>query len=140
MKQNEEILDLVKSYPKYDHYKKKYSRGNNFSFKFVILAESRDEYDPKGLFESGVTHWEEMRERWKVSRDDMVKLVEKKKIKHRWQDPYNKKFFEGYIEFKDREPSEKQWKKEIDEMNRSNRKFWLIVGGIIFLVFLYFNK
>ena len=35
-KRNDEVLDLVGSFPKYEKYKKLYGRGHNFNFKFII--------------------------------------------------------------------------------------------------------
>lgn len=123
--------DYFKELEKLAEYRKKYSRGNNFSYKFIILDEYRDQYDPKGLFYSGTTYWDEMVERWNVSGLDMVKLVEKKKIKHMWQDPYDKKIYEGYIEFKDREPTEAQWNKQIKEQRKSEKITLLFVAIIV---------
>ena len=34
---NDEVSDLVGSFPKYESYKKKYGRGYNFDFKLAIL-------------------------------------------------------------------------------------------------------
>lgn len=129
------MSDYLKEVEKIAKYRKKYSRGNNFSYKFIILDESRDQYDPKGLFHSGTTYWDEMVERWNVSGLDMVKLVEKKKIKHMWQDPNNKKIYEGFIEFKDREPTEAEWNKKMKEINKSE-KITLLVVAIIVVGFL----
>ena len=129
------MSDYFKEIEKIAKYRKKYSRGNNFSFKFIILDESRDQYDPKGLFNSGTTYWDEMVERWNVSGLDMVRLVEKKKIKHMWQDPNNKKIYEGFIEFKDREPTEAQWNQKMREVKKSE-KITLLVVVLIVLGFI----
>ena len=129
------MSDYFKEVEKIAKYRKKYSRGNNFSYKFTILDESRDQYDPKGLFNSGTTYWDEMVERWNVSGLDMVRLVEKKKIKHMWQDPYDKKIYEGFIEFKDREPTEAQWNQKMREVKKSE-KITLLVVVLIVLGFI----
>jgi hypothetical protein len=129
------VSDYFKEVEKIAKYRKKYSRGNNFSYKFIILDESRDQYDPKGLFNSGTTYWDEMVERWNVSGLDMVRLVEKKKIKHMWQDPNNKKIYEGFIEFKDREPTEAQWNQKMREVKKSE-KITLLVVVLIVLGFI----
>ena len=129
------MSDYFKEVEKIAKYRKKYSRGNNFSYKFTILDESRDQYDPKGLFNSGTTYWDEMVERWNVSGLDMVRLVEKKKIKHMWQDPNNKKIYEGFIEFKDREPTEAQWNQKMREVKKSE-KITLLVVVLIVLGFI----
>ena len=129
------MSDYFKEVEKIAKYRKKYSRGNNFSYKFIILDESRDQYDPKGLFNSGTTYWDEMVERWNVSGLDMVRLVEKKKIKHMWQDPNNKKIYEGFIEFKDREPTEAQWNQKMREVKKSE-KITLLVVVLIVLGFI----
>ena len=76
-----------------------------------------------------------MVERWNVSSLDMVRLVEKKKIKHMWQDPYDKKIYEGFIEFKDREPTEARWSQKMREIKKSE-KITLLVIVIIVLGFI----
>ena len=139
-KKTDEVLDLVGSFPKYDFYKKKYGRGNNFDYNLVITPETRGN-EPPGLHDQGICTWWELRGRYKVSRVDMVKLIEKKSIIHRWKDPdSDTKIFEGNIKFVDREPTEEEWNKQMKEMKKSDRKFWLIVGAIILIAVLYFNK
>ena len=134
------MSDYLKTIEKIAQYRKRYSRGHNFSYKFIILDESRDQYDPKGLFHSGITNWDEMVERWNVPGFDMVRLVEKRKIKHMWQDPYNKKIYEGFIEFKDREPTEEQWNKTIKEINKSEKTNLLVVGIIVVAFILLYQN
>ena len=139
-KTTDEVQDLVGSFPKYDSYKKKYGRGNNFDYNLVITPETRGT-NPKGLHYNGICTWWELRGMYKVSRVNMVKLIEKKSIIHRWKDPNSDtKIFEGNIKFVDREPTEEEWNKQIKEMKKSDRKFWLIVGAIILIAVLYFNK
>lgn len=142
-KRNDEVLDLVGSYPKYDFYKKKFGRGNNFSFKLVIVPETRGNDHP-GMNHSGTVTWWELRGKYKVSRVKLVELIEKKSIIHTYKDPdSDTKMYRGKINFVDREPTEEEWEKKTKELEESNkktdRKFWLIVGAIVIAV-LYFNK
>ena len=140
MNKNDETIDLLDSFPKYEKYKKLYGRGNNFSFKFIITPETRGDATP-GMFYSGTVAWWELRGRYKVSRVDLVELIEKKSIIHTYKDPHSDtKMYRGKINFVDREPTEEEWNKQIKEMKKSDRKFWLIVGAIILIAVLYFNK
>lgn len=136
---NKEVLDIVGSFPKYDKYKKKFGRGKNFDFKFVITRESMGEHDHPGLHYTGISTWSELRYVYKVSRVDMINLIEKKSIIHTYKDPDNK-FYSGKIKFIDREPTEEEWNKEMDELKKSDRKFWLIFGIIVFVILVIFNK
>ncbi len=138
-KQREEVSDLVISYPKYDYYKKKFYRGHNFDYKLVITPETRGTDHP-GMHFTGICTWWEARGKWKISRADMVRLIEKKTIIHTWKDPYEEKSYEGKFKFVNREPTEKEWKKKIDEMNKSNRKFWLVVSVIGLVILLIYNN
>ena len=89
----------------------------------------------------GICQWWELEGRFKVSKADMVKLIEKKSIIHRWKDPdTDTKVYEGKIKFVDREPTIKERNKIIAEQKKSNKKFWLIVGIIILVLVVYFNK
>ena len=140
MNKNDETIDLLDSFPKYEKYKKLYGRGYNFSFKFIITPETRGDETP-GLNYNGTTTWWELRGRYKVSRVDLVELIEKKSITHTYKSPdSDTKMFRGKINFVDREPTEEEWNKQIKEMKKSDRKFWLIVGAIILIAVLYFNK
>ena len=144
MQKNDETIDLLDSFPKYEKYKKLYGRGSNFDFKFIITPETRGGETP-GLNYSGTVAWWELRGRYKVSRVDLVELIEKKSIIHTYKSPdSDTKMFRGKINFVDREPTEEEWKKKTKELKESNkkfdRKFWLIVGVIILIIVLYFNK
>ena len=144
MNKNDETIDLLDSFPKYEKYKKLYGRGNNFNFKFIITPETRDGETP-GLNYNGTVDWQELRYVYKVSRVDLVELIEKKSIIHTYKSPdSDTKMFRGKINFVDREPTEEEWKKKTKELKESNKKFdrklWLIVGIIILIIVLYFNK
>jgi len=135
---NKEIIDLVGSFPRYDKYKKKFGRGHNFDFKLVIAKESMDQHDHPELHYTGVSTWRELRGKYKVSRVDMIKLIEKKSIIHKWKDP-DDKFFLGKIKFVDREPTEEEWNRQMNELKKSNRKFWLIFGIIVLILLVILN-
>ena len=144
MNKNDETIDLLDSFPKYEKYKKLYGRGNNFNFKFIITPETRSGETP-GLNYNGTVDWQELRYVYKVSRVDLVELIEKKSIIHTYKSPNSDtKMFRGKINFVDREPTEEEWKKKTKELKESNKKFdrklWLIVGIIILIIVLYFNK
>ncbi len=110
MNKNDETIDLLDSFPKYEKYKKLYGRGYNFSFKFIITPETRGDETP-GMFYSGTVAWWELREVYKVSRVDLVELIEKKSIIHTYKSPdSDTKMFRGKINFVDREPTEEEWK------------------------------
>ena len=143
MNKNDETIDLLDSFPKYEKYKKLYGRGYNFDFKFIITPETRGDATP-GMFYSGTVAWWELRGRYKVSRVDLVELIEKKSITHTYKSPdSDTKMFRGKINFVDREPTEEEWKKKTKELKESNKKFdrklWLIVGVIILIIVVYFN-
>ena len=142
-KKNDEVLDLVGSFPKYESYKKKYGRGYNFDFKLTITPETRGDEHPQ-LHHTGTTDWWELRGMYKVSRVDLVKLIENKSIHHRYKDPNSDtKIFAGKINFVDREPTEEEWNKRVQENEKSNKKtnrILLIVGAIILITILYFKK
>ena len=144
MNKDDETIDLLDSFPKYEKYKKLYGRGNNFNFKFIITPETRGDETP-GLNYNGTVDWQELRYVYKVSRIDLVELIEKKSIIHTYKSPdSDTKMFRGKINFVDREPTEEEWKKKTKELKESNKKFdrklWLIVGIIILIIVLYFNK
>ena len=140
MNKNDETIDLLDSFPKYEKYKKLYGRGYNFDYKLIITTETRGDETP-GLNYNGTVAWWELREVYKVSRVDLVELIEKKSIIHTYKGPdSDTKIYRGKINFVDREPTEEEWNKQIKEMKKSDRKFWLIVGVIILIIVLYFNK
>ena len=137
---NDETIDLLDSFPKYEKYKKLYGRGNNFDFKFIITPETRGDEAP-GLNYNGTVDWQELRYVYKVSRVDLVELIEKKSVIHTYKSPdSDTKMYRGKINFVNREPTEEEWNKQIKELKKSDRKFWLIVGAIILIAVLYFNK
>ena len=142
-KKNDEVLDLVGSFPKYEFYKKKYGRGYNFDFKLTITPETRGD-EPPQLNHSGIADWWELRGTYKVSRVDLVKLIENKSIHYRYKDPYSDtKIFAGKINFVDREPTEEEWNKRVQENEKGNKKtnrILLIVGVIILITIMYFKK
>ena len=86
MNKNDETIDLLDSFPKYEKYKKLYGRGNNFNFKFIITPETRGGETP-GLNYNGTVDWQELRYVYKVSRVDLVELIEKKSIIHTYKSP-----------------------------------------------------
>jgi hypothetical protein len=144
MHKNDETIDLLDSFPKYEKYKKLYGRGYNFSFKFIITPETRGDETP-GLNYNRTVDWWELRYVYKVSRVDLVELIEKKSIIHTYKSPdSDTKMYRGKINFVDREPTEEEWKKKTKELKESNKKFdrklWLIVGVIILIIVVYFNK
>ena len=140
MNKNDETIDLLDSFPKYEKYKKLYGRGSNFDFKFIITPETRGGETP-GLNYNGTVDWQELRYVYKVSRVDLVELIEKKSIIHTYKSPdSDTKMYRGKINFVNREPTEEEWNKQIKELKKSDRKFWLIVGAIILIAVLYFNK
>ena len=144
MNKNDETIDLLDSFPKYEKYKKLYGRGYNFSFKFIITPETRGDETP-GLNYNRTVDWWELRYVYKVSRVDLVELIEKKSIIHTYKSPdSDTKMFRGKINFVDREPTEEEWDKKTKELKESNKKFdrklWLIVGVIILIIVVYFNK
>ena len=139
-KTTEEVLDLVKAGPKYYELKKKIGRGSNFDYDLVITPETRRN-NPPGLHYYGCCGWWEARRRWKISRSDMVKLIENGKIIHTYKDPDSDyKLFRGEFKFVNREPSEEEWQRTVEKLKRDQKKttFWiLVILGILATFVIY---
>ena len=54
-------------------------------------------------------NWERARTEFKLSKKQMLELIDKGKVSHTWQDSINKdKSYKGTVTFKDREPKQEK--------------------------------
>jgi hypothetical protein len=84
------------TYQRFKKYKKKYSLGDNFE---LNLRESNSE-----VYLKDKVNWERARTEFKLSKKQMLELIDKGKVFHTWQDSINKdKSYKGTVTFKDRE-------------------------------------
>jgi hypothetical protein len=89
------------TYQRFKKYKKKYSLGDNFE---LNLRESNSE-----VYLKDKVNWERARTEFKLSKKQMIELIDKGKVSHAWQDSINKdKSYKGTVTFKDREPKQEK--------------------------------
>ena len=89
------------SYQRFKKYKKKYSLGNNFD---LNLKESNSE-----VYLKDKVNWERARTEFKLSKKQMLELIDKGEVSHTWQDSVNKdRSYKGTVTFKDREPKQEK--------------------------------
>jgi|TARA_B100001093_G_scaffold12925_1_gene12018 hypothetical protein len=89
------------TYQRFKKYKKKYSLGNNFD---LNLKESNSE-----VYLKDKVNWERARTEFKLSKKQMLELIDKGEVFHTWQDSINKDMsYKGTVTFKDREPKQEK--------------------------------
>ena len=89
------------TYQRFKKYKKKYSLGNNFD---LNLKESNSE-----VYLKDKVNWERARTEFKLSKKQMLELIDKGEVSHTWQDSINKDIsYKGTVTFKDREPKQEK--------------------------------
>ena len=89
------------TYQRFKKYKKKYSLGTNFD---LNLKESNSE-----VYLKDKVNWERARTEFKLSKKQMLELVDKGEVFHTWQDSINKDMsYKGTVTFKDREPKQEK--------------------------------
>ena len=89
------------TYQRFKKYKKKYSLGSNFD---LNLKESNSE-----VYLKDKVNWERARTEFKLSKKQMLELIDKGKVFHTWQDSINKDMsYKGTVTFKDREPKQEK--------------------------------
>jgi len=89
------------TYQRFKKYKKKYFLGDNFE---LNLRESNSE-----VYLKDKVNWERARTEFKLSKKQMLELIDKGKVSHTWQDSINKdKSYKGIVTFKDREPKQEK--------------------------------
>ena len=89
------------TYQRFKKYKKKYSLGNNFD---LNLKESNSE-----VYLKDKVNWEQARTEFKLSKKQMLELIDKGEVFHTWQDSINKDMsYKGTVTFKDREPKQEK--------------------------------
>ena len=89
------------NYQRFKKYKKKYSLGNNFD---LNLKESNSE-----VYLKDKVNWEQARTEFKLSKKQMLELIDKGEVFHTWQDSINKDMsYKGTVTFKDREPKQEK--------------------------------
>ena len=89
------------TYQRFKKYKKKYSLGNNFD---LNLKESNSE-----VYLKDKVNWEQARTKFKLSKKQMLELIDKGEVFHTWQDSINKDMsYKGTVTFKDREPKQEK--------------------------------
>ena len=70
------------TYQRFKKYKKKYSLGDNFD---LNLKESNSE-----VYLKDKVNWERARTEFKLSKKQMLELIDKGEVSHTWQDSINK--------------------------------------------------
>ena len=89
------------TYQRFKKYKKKYSLGDNFD---LNLKESNSE-----VYLKDKVNWERARTEFKLSKKQMLELIDKGEVSHTWQDSINKDMsYKGTVTFKDREPKQEK--------------------------------
>ena len=89
------------TYQRFKKYKKKYSLGINFD---LNLKESNSE-----VYLKDEVNWERARTEFKLSKKQMLELIDKGEVSHAWQDSVNKdRSYKGTVTFKDREPKQEK--------------------------------
>jgi hypothetical protein len=89
------------TYQRFKKYKKKYSLGDNFD---LNLKESNSE-----VYLKDKVNWERARTEFKLSKKQMLELIDKGEVSHAWQDSINKdRSYKGTVTFKDREPKQEK--------------------------------
>ena len=89
------------TYQRFKKYKKKYSLGDNFD---LNLKESNSE-----VYLKDKVNWERARTEFKLSKKQMLELIDKGEVFHTWQDSINKDMsYKGTVTFKDREPKQEK--------------------------------
>jgi len=89
------------AYQRFKKFKKKYSLGNNFD---LNLKETNSE-----VYLKDQINWDRARTEFKLSKKQIIELIEKGKVDHIWQDTSHKdKLYKGTVTFKDREPKEEK--------------------------------
>ena len=87
------------TYQRFKKYKKKYSLGDNFD---LNLKESNSE-----VYLKDKVNWERARTEFKLSKKQMLELIDKGEVSHTWQDSINKdRPYKGTVTFKAREPKQ----------------------------------
>ena len=89
------------TYQRFKKYKKKYSLGDNFD---LNLKESNSE-----VYLKDKVNWERARTEFKLSKKQMLELIDKGEVSHTWQDSINKdRSYKGTVTFEDREPKQEK--------------------------------
>ena len=88
------------TYQRFKKYKKKYFLGDNFD---LNLKESNSE-----VYLKDKVNWERARTEFKLSKKQMLELIDKGKVSHTWQDSIKDKSYKGTVTFKDREPKQEK--------------------------------
>ena len=91
-------------YERYKKYKKKYSKGSNFDLNLKEMSVAGKENDQVAVVKDKVD-WDRARKEFKLSKKQIMILIDKGVIDHTWQDTnHNDKMYKGTISFKNREP------------------------------------
>lgn len=89
------------TYQRFKKYKKKYSLGDNFD---LNLKESNSE-----VYLKDKVNWERARTEFKLSKKQMLELIDKGEVSHTWKDSTNKdRSYKGTVTFKNREPKQEK--------------------------------
>jgi len=91
-------------YERYKKYKKKYSKGSNFDLDLREISTVGKNTDTGAVVKVNVD-WDHVRKKFKISKKQIMILIDKGVIEHAWQDTTdNDKMYKGTISFKNREP------------------------------------
>ena len=91
-------------YERYKKYRKKYSKGSNFDLDLKEISVAGKKNQPGAVVKDKVD-WDRVRQEFKLSKKQIMILIDKGVIDHAWQDTTdNDKMYKGTISFKNREP------------------------------------